>query len=97
MRKFIQQILPAIQTWAQNNGTDLDMCAQELERILKKLVTDRRAVASSVKADEQRVDQIREKRESTKYDFQIEQLTKVKDTEGKHLESYTNFERPNTK
>ena len=73
------------------------MCAQELERILKKLVTDRRAVASSVKADEQRVDQIREKRESTKYDFQIEQLTKVKDTEGKHLESYTNVERPNTK
>ena len=73
------------------------MCAQELERILKKLVRDRRVVASSVKADEQRVDQIREKRESTKYDFQIEQLTKVKDTEGKHLESYTNVERPNTK
>ena len=29
--KITQEILPAIQMWAQDNGTVIDMCDQELE------------------------------------------------------------------
>ena len=97
MQKFIQEIIPAIETWAQHNGTVIDMCDQELERILKKLVRDRRTAASSITAEKERADHTEETQENTKCDFQIEQLTKIKNTEGKYQESCTNVETPNTK
>ena len=53
MQKFIQEIIPAIQTWAQHNGTVIDISDQELERILKKLVRDRRTAASSITAEKE--------------------------------------------
>ena len=73
------------------------MCDQELERILKKLVRDRRTAASSITAEKERADHTEETQEKTKCDFQIEQLTKIKNTEGKYQESCTNVETPNTK
>ena len=57
VQKFIQEILPEIQTW-EHNGTVIDMSDQELERMLKKLVRARRAALSSITADEERADQI---------------------------------------
>lgn len=45
VQKFVQEILPIIQTWDQNNRTVINICDQKLERMLKKLVKDRRAVA----------------------------------------------------
>ena len=60
------------------------MCGQVLEKMLWKLDKDRRAVASSITANEERVDQVLEKRENTKWDFQIELQTKVKEFEGKY-------------
>ena len=63
----------------------------------QKLVRDKRKAASSITGNEERVYQIEEKQENTKCVFQIEQETKVKDTEGIHPESYTYIERPNTK
>ena len=96
VQRFIQEILPAIQTWAQHIRTVIDMCDQELERMLKKLVKDRRTAASSITADEERADHIEETEENTKCYFQIEQLTKIKNTEGKYQENCTNVERPNT-
>ena len=56
VQKFIQEILPEIQTW-EHNGTVIDMSDQELERMLKKLVRARRAALSSITADEERADQ----------------------------------------
>ena len=73
------------------------MCNQELERMLKKLVMDRRTEARSITAEKERADHIEETQENTKCDFQIEQLTKIMNTEGKCLESCTNVERPNPK
>ena len=40
-----------MQTWAQGNGTVIDMCDQELEKMLKKLVRDRRTTASKITAE----------------------------------------------
>lgn len=48
VQKFVQEILPIIQTWDQNNRTVINICDQKLERMLKKLVKDRRTVASSI-------------------------------------------------
>ena len=42
VQKFIQEILPEIQTW-EHNGTVIDMSDQELERMLKKLADEERA------------------------------------------------------
>ena len=56
VQKFIQEILPEIQTW-EHNGTVIDMSDQELERMLKKLVRARRAALSSITADEERADE----------------------------------------
>ena len=53
VKKIIQEILPAIQTWAQDNGTVIDMCDQELERMLKKLVRDRRTAASGITTEKE--------------------------------------------
>ena len=56
VQKFIQEILPEIQTW-EHNGTVIDMSDQELERMLKKLVRARTAALSSITVDEERADQ----------------------------------------
>ena len=37
VQKFIQEILPWIQSWAQVNKTAIDMCNQQLEKMLRKL------------------------------------------------------------
>ena len=37
LQKFIQEILPWIQSWAQVNKTAIDMCNQQLEKMLRKL------------------------------------------------------------
>ena len=50
-----------------------------------------------VTAEKERADHIEETQENTKCDFQIDQLTKIKNTEGKYQESCTNVEIPNTK
>ena len=97
VKKFIQEILPAIQTWAQDNGTVIDTCDQELERMLKKLARDRRTAASSVTAEKERADHIEETQENTKCDFQYEQLTKIKNTEEKDQEGRTKVEILNSK
>ena len=73
------------------------MCDQELERMLKKLVKDRRTAASSITAEKERAVHIEETQEIKKCDFQIEQLTNIKNTEGKYQDSCTNVEIPNTK
>ena len=52
VQKFIQEILPAIQTWAQHNGTVVVMCDQELERMPKKLVWDSRTAVSGIDIEE---------------------------------------------
>ena len=97
VKKNIQEILPAIQTWAQDSGTVIDKCDQKLERTLKKLARDRKTAASSVTAEKERADQIQETQENTKCDFQYKQLTKIKNTEEKDQESRTKVEIPNTK
>ena len=51
----------------------------------------------AVTAEKEREDHIEETQENTKCDFQIDQLTKIKNTEGKYQESCTNVEIPNTK
>ena len=56
VQKFIQEIIPAIQTWAQHNGTVIDMCDQELARMLKKLVRDRTTATSSITAEKEGAD-----------------------------------------
>ena len=73
------------------------MCDQELESMLKKLARDRMTAASSITAEKERADHIEETQENTKCDFQIEHLTKIKNTEGKHQEGRANVEIPNTK
>ena len=73
------------------------MCDQELERMLKKLVRDRRTTASSITTEKERADHIEETQENTKCDFQIKQLTKLRNTEGEYQESCTNVEILNTK
>ena len=65
--------------------------------MLKKLVRDRRTAASSITAEKKRLDHIVETQENAKCDLQIDQLTKIKNTEGKCQESCTNVEIPNTK
>ena len=65
-----------LQYKTQQNGTAIDTYDQELGKMLKKLVKDRRTVASSITVNEERVDQIKAKQENTKCDFQIEQPTK---------------------
>ena len=37
VQKLIQEILPWIQSWAQVNKTSIDMCNQQLEKMLRKL------------------------------------------------------------
>ena len=73
------------------------MCDQELERMLKKLVRDRRTTASSITTEKERADHIEETQENTKCDFQIKQLIKTRNTEGEYQESCTNVEILNTK
>ena len=97
VKKFIQEVLPAIQTWAQDNGRVIDMCHQKLERMLKKLVRDSRTAASSITAERGKADHIEKTQENTKCDFQLEQLTKIRNTNGKYQESCTNVEILNTK
>ena len=82
VQKFVLEILPAIQTWTKDNGTVIDICDQELERTLKKLIRDRRTAASSIKAEKERADHIEETKENIKCDFQIEQRTNI-NTEGR--------------
>ena len=50
-----------------------------------------------VTPEKERADHIEKTQENKKCDFQIEQLTKIKNTEGKYQESCTNVEIPNTK
>ena len=37
VQKLIQEILPWIQSWAQVNKASIDMCNQQLEKMLRKL------------------------------------------------------------
>ena len=37
VQKFIQEILPWIQSWVEVNKTTIDMCDQQLEKMLRKL------------------------------------------------------------
>ena len=37
VEKFIQEILPWIHSWVQVNKTTIDMCDQQLEKMLRKL------------------------------------------------------------
>ena len=87
LQKFIQEILPWIQSWAQVNKTAIDMCDQQLEKMLRKLDMEQ----TKVLLEEEKAKLITvTEGEEAKCDLKIEKETNKKQaqTDGKEYNMY---------
>ena len=74
VQKFIQEILPWIQSWAQVNKTTIDICDQQLEKMLRKLDMEQ----TKVLLKEEKTKLTLTKGEEVKCDFRIEKYNNTK-------------------
>ena len=94
VQKFIQEILPWIQSWAQVNKTAIDMCNQQLEKMLRKLDMEQtKVLLEEEKAKLRAVT----KGEEIKCDFRIEKETNKKQAQTDGKEYNMNREKNNSK
>ena len=74
VQKFIQEILPWIQSWVQVNKTTIDMCDQQLEKMLRKLDMEQ----TKVLLKEEKTKLTLTQGEEVKCDFRIEKYNNTK-------------------
>ena len=75
VQKFILEILPWIQSWAEVNKTAVDMCDRQLEKMLRKLDMEQTKVLLE---EEKTTLTIVTEGEEVKCDFRIEKQTNKK-------------------
>lgn len=88
VQKFIQEMVPVIQSWAQENQEELNMADKQLEKILKRLKIGNQAEIKSSKDNENiRTEEEVEKQtsdtENQHFDFKIhnqDQKVRIKET-----------------
>ena len=94
VQKFIQEILPWIQSWAQVNKTAIDMCDQQLEKMLRKLDMEQTKVL--LEEEKTKLTTVT-KGEEVKCDFRIEKETNKKQAQTDGKEYNMNREKNNSK
>ena len=94
VQNIIQEILPWIQSWAQVNKTAIDMCNQQLEKMLRKLDMEQ----TKVLLEEEKIKlTIVTKGEEVKCDFRIEKETNKKQAQTDGKEYNMNREKNDSK
>ena len=91
--KFIQEILPGIQLWAQVNKTTTDMCNQQLQKMLRKLDIEQNKVL--LEEEKTELTTVTEG-EEVKCDFTIEKEINKKQTQTDGKEYNMNREKNNS-
>ena len=94
VQKFIQEILPWIQSWAQVNKTAIHMCYQQLEKMFRKL--DMKQTKVLLEEEKTKLTTVT-KGEEVKCDFRIEKETNKKQAQTDGKEYNMNREKNNSK
>ena len=93
VRKFIQQVLPGIQSWAQVNKATIDMCNQQLEQMFRKL--DVEQIKVLLEEEKTKLTRVAEGKE-VKGDFRIKKEKNEKHTQTDGKEYNMNREENNS-
>ena len=93
VQKFIQEILPGTQSWAQVNKTTIDMCDQQLEMILRILDMEKNEVV--LEEEKTKLATVAEGEEE-KCDFRIEKEANKKQTQTDGKKYNMNKEKNNS-
>ena len=93
VEKFIQEILPWIHSWVQVNKTTIDMCDQQLEKMLRKLDMEQ----TKVLLEEEKTKLTVTEGEEVKCDFRIEKETNKKQAQTDSKEYNMYREKNNSK
>ena len=69
----MQEILPVLQSWADQNEKEIDVCDQHLEKMLRKVYPGRQMECSNRTKEEENVtqDDRKAENETQEYDFKI--------------------------
>ena len=94
VQKFILEILPWIQSWAEVNKTAVDMCDRQLEKMLRKLDMEQTKVLLE---EEKTTLTIVTEGEEVKCDFRIEKQTNKKQGQTHGKKYNMNREKNNSK
>ena len=94
VQKFMQDILPKIQSWAQVNKTTIDMCNQQLEKMFRKVDVEQNKVL--LEEEKTTLTTATEGKE-TKCDSRIEKETNKKQVQIDDNEYNMNRENKDTK
>ena len=92
VQKLIQEILPWIQSWAQVNKASIDMCNQQLEKMLRKLDMEQTKVL--LEEEKTKLIPVAEG-EEVNCDFRIEKETNKKQAQTDGKECNMNREKNN--
>ena len=92
VQKFIQEILPWIQSWEHINKTAIDMCDQQLEKMLRKLDMEQKVLLE----EKTKLIPVAEG-EEVNCDFRIEKETNKKQAQTDGKECNMNREKNNSK
>ena len=73
VQRFVQEILPVLQSWADQNEKEIDICDQHLEKMLRKVYPGRQMECSNRTKEEENVtqDDRKAENETQEYDFKI--------------------------
>ena len=94
VQKFIQEILPWTQSWAQVNKTTTDISNQQLEKMFRKLAMEQTKVL--LEEEKTKLTTVTEG-EEIKCDFRIEKETSKKQAQIDGKEYKMNREKNNSK
>ena len=94
VQRFVQEILPVLQLWADQNEKEIDICDQYLEKMLRKVYPGRQMECSNRTKEEENVTQDNKKaeNEAQECDFKIREHNR-NDEEHKQIKESTGIEK----
>ena len=94
VQRFVQEILPVAQSWANQNEKEMDICDQHLEKMLRKVYPGRQMECSNRTKEEENVtqDDRKAENESQECDFKIHEH-KRNDEEHEQIKESTRIEK----
>ena len=94
IQRFVQEILPVLQSWADQNEKEIDICDQYLEKMLRKLYPGRHMECSNRTKEEENGTQYNKKaeNETQECDFKIPEHNR-NDEEHKQIKESTGIEK----
>ena len=94
VQRFVQEILPVLQSWADQNEKEIDICDQHLEKMLRKVYPGRQMECSNRTKEEENVtqDDRKAENETQEYDFKIHEHN-GNDEEHEQIKQSTRIEK----